>query len=332
MSPAHFSIRFVWLNLLSLVIAISASSATYDPLLIDSEFTPRMLDLDVSDATRDRIIPLRLYLPENTTAAPVVLFSHGLGGSRKNNSYLGTHWSRRGYVVVFTQHIGSDESIWKNTPANERFDAIQAAANYTNAKLRYEDIPVVLDQLQLWQHDANSPLYRRMDLEHIGMSGHSFGAVTTQGVSGQQFLMGLRDYTDPRIDAALAMSPSSPRRGRPARAFGSVGIPWLLMTGTLDTSPIGRGGIEARLKVFPALPAGDKYELVLYQAQHSAFGERPIRLGEARDRNPKHHIAILAISTAYWDAYLKQAPDAHSWLTSDHVRSVLEPQDRWQWK
>ena len=103
------------------------------------------------------------------------------------------------------------------------------------------------------------------------------------------------------------------------------------MTGTKDTSPIGNSTVESRLAVFPALPKGDKYELVLHNAEHNAFGERRLP-GETEKRNPNHHRAILALSTAFWDAYLMEDEKALQWLKSDDVRSVLEELDRWQKK
>ena len=51
------------------------------------------------------------------------------------------------------------------------------------------------------------------------MCGHSFGAVTTEAVSGESFSMTGRQFTDPRITAAIAFSPSSPKRGSAAQAF-----------------------------------------------------------------------------------------------------------------
>ncbi|MCU0982443.1 MAG: dienelactone hydrolase, partial [Pirellulaceae bacterium] len=56
--------------------------------------------------------------------------------------------------------------------------------------------------------------------------------------------------------------------------------------------------------VFPALAPGDKFELVLDKAEHSVFTERPLP-GDREQRNLNHHRAILAISTAFWDAYLR---------------------------
>jgi hypothetical protein len=165
----------------------------------------------------------------------------------------------------------------------------------------------------------------------VGMSGHSFGAVTTQAVSGQAFIGGTAALTDPRIDAAIAFSPSTPRRGGAEQAFGGVKIPWLLMTGTKDTSPIGDQTAQSRLAVFPALPPGNKYELVLDQAEHSAFTDRALP-GDREPRNPNHHRAILAITTAFWDAYLKRDESAKEWLAGDGPKGVLEKGDRWQKK
>jgi predicted dienelactone hydrolase len=325
MRPSFSAVVFAVVAL----FAPALSAATdYDPLRID-KVKPTIHDLTVSDAKRNREVPIRVFLPAHSTAVPVVLFSHGLGGSRAGGTYLGEHWSARGYVVVALQHPGSDESVWKNQGAGQRMNALRQAANAQNLLLRLADVSVVLDQLEIWNRQTDHPLKGRLDLAKVGMSGHSFGAVTTQGVSGQTPAIG-RAYTDPRIDAALPMSPSVPRAGDPARAFGNVKIPWLLMTGTKDDSPIGDMDAASRLKVFPALPAGDKYQLVLDGAEHSAFADQREAL-KAR-ANPNHHKAILATSTAFWDAYLKGDEAAKAWLQGEAVRGVLEKADVWEKK
>lgn len=310
--------------------ATRAMAAGYDPLVIPAGFRPLFLDLSVADAARQREIPLRVYLPA-ARPAPVVLFSHGLGGSREGSAYLGQHWAARGYVAVFVQHPGSDASVWQNLPATERKRALQQAASLQNYRLRVQDIPAVLNQLSLWQTQPGHALQGRLNLARIGMSGHSFGALTTQAVSGQAGPGGRAWFRDARIVAALMMSPSAPRQGSPAQAFGQVAMPWMLMTGTADRSPIGNTDVASRLAVFPALPPGGKYELVLDGAEHSAFSDRPLP-GDALPRNPNHHRVILALSTAFWDAWLRQDAAARRWLAGDGPRRLLEPRDRWQTK
>ena len=104
------------------------------------------------------------------------------------------------------------------------------------------------------------------------------------------------------------------------------------MAGTLDKSIIKTDfKPEIRREVFKALPTGDKYELVLYRAEHSAFNDTALP-SDKEPRNPNHHLAILALSTAFWDTYLKEDRSAKSWLTSNSVLTVLEPNDIWQKK
>lgn len=311
---------------------LQAQDRPYDPLAIAKPGKRETRDEVIKDVGRKREIPVRIYLPTEKVPAPVVLFSHGLGGSREGNPYLGEHWSARGYVVVFLQHAGSDEAVWKDIPVAKRMTALKSAANLENTILRFQDIPAVIDQLESWNQSNDSPLAGRMDLKRIGMSGHSFGAVTTQGVSGQRTARGDATFTDKRIKAALAMSPNSPQNGGdPKKLFGGVSIPWLLMTGTEDTAIVGDATVESRLAVYPALPAGGKYELVLEGAEHEAFSDRDLP-GTKSKRNPNHHRAILAVSTAFWDAWLREDSTARTWLDENGPASVLEKQDRWQKK
>jgi predicted dienelactone hydrolase len=208
---------------------------------------------------------------------------------------------------------------------------LKKAASAENLLLRLQDIPFALDQLEACNRTETHALFGRLDRKKIGMSGHSFGAVTTQGVSGQAFPLGL-DYTESRICAALAMSPSMPKwAGEKRNPFTSVKVPWLLMTGTLDSSPIGDTTPASRLEVFPALPLGSKYELVLNGAEHSAFGDRSLP-GERGTRNPAHHRSILATSTAFFDSTLRNDAAAKAWLDGEGVLSAIEKEDRWQRK
>jgi predicted dienelactone hydrolase len=324
-------------SLVSFFLASFAATAVlaYDPLALPEAASPAPLDFKVQDPKRERALPIRVYLPATKQAAPVVLFSHGLGGSCQNNPYLGKHWSARGYAVVFVQHPGSDESVWRGQRPGQIPMAMKQAASLENFMLRVADIPAVLDQLTRWHAEEGHALRGRLDLSRIGMSGHSFGAVTTQAVSGQSLPVGGARFTDPRIKAAVAMSPSLPAAGSAERAFGSVTLPWLLMTGTKDVARIGAmtigGDLDSRLGVYPALPPGDKYELVLHDAEHGAFGERSLP-NEGANRNPNHHRVILALSTAFWDTSLRGDAEARAWLNSESPRSVMEKDDKWQRK
>ncbi len=328
-------LRF-WLLACGLAASLAAHAGTYDPLQIADTLKRSALDLVVIDTARQREIPLRIYLPaSNLVPAPVVLFSHGLGGTRTGNAYLGEHWSARGYVVVVMQHHGSDDGVWRGRRPDRILAALKQAANLENALLRFKDVSVVIDQLEKWNRAADLPeqnaLIGRMDLSRIGMSGHSFGAVTTQAVSGQRSSLGDARFTDSRIKAAVVMSPSSPQIGDPQQIFAGINIPWLTMTGTHDVTPITDADVESRRAVYAALPPGNKYEIVLKDAEHKAFGDRALQ-GEKLPRNPNHHRVILALSTAFWDAYLRADTAAKVWLDGPAAASVMETKDIWQRK
>lgn len=133
----------VWLLFVFSAFGLMARSDTpYDPLLID-KYQPEQRDLTVKDAKRSREIPIRVYLPREKTPAPIVLFSHGLGGSREGSAYLGNHWAARGYVAVFLQHPGSDDSVWKNKPPADRLAAMKAAVDLENFVLRVDDVRAI---------------------------------------------------------------------------------------------------------------------------------------------------------------------------------------------
>ncbi len=316
---------------LPLVLAIAGDVRAngYDPLAVNPAFHPAYVDLTVHDAARNRDIPVRVYLPMNTAPEPVILFSHGLGGSRVGSVFLGEHWAERGYAAVFLQHPGSDDSVWKEASMGKRMRAMKQAASLDNFLLRGQDVPAVLNQLEIWNTDKTNFLAGRLDLKKVGMSGHSFGAVTTEAVSGETMPVGGQSFTDPRIRAAIAFSPSSPKTGSAAKAFGSVKIPWMLMTGTKDVAPIGDQDMASRLAVYPALRSVPKYEVVLHDAEHSVFTDRVLP-GDHEPRNPNHHRVILALSTAFWDAYLCGDSAALAWLNGPGPRSVMEPDDQWQ--
>src|SRR5438552_11816461 len=126
---------------------LATAAAAYDPLLVDEKAASQPRDLSFKDAERDRELPLRIYLPEAKEAAPVVLFSHGLGGTRGGSAFLGRHWAGRGFVVVCLQHPGSDDSLWRGKPLGERAGAMREAASAATLTARGTDVPAAIGQL-----------------------------------------------------------------------------------------------------------------------------------------------------------------------------------------
>lgn len=326
-----FNAIFFMTAFLSLNTPINPTAANPSPSLkpIKDE-----LLLMIEDQQRDRSIPVKIYLPKDKKPVPIILFSHGLGGSRHNNSYLGTHWADNGYLSVFMQHPGSDADILKTSRVGQRFTALMSAANLENSRARVEDVRSVINQLETWNQTEKHPLSGRLNLEHIGLSGHSFGAVTTVHVAGYRSPLG-RSSPDERVTAFIAMSPQPGRGREPKAALRGIKKPMLCMTGTEDRSPLNRNLTpDMRKQVYESLPAGDKFQLVLKDAGHMAFsGGRTVRI-KARSPQSKHHPTIQKISVCFWNAYLKNDKKSLEHLKSKNplANDSLGADDSWEWK
>jgi len=287
---------------------------------------------DWTDTARaNRVVPYKIYHPVNAQGArPIVIFSHGLGGNREGAEYLLRFLAENGYVTVAVQHPGSDTpavfgELERNGGALDRVDAADKLKDSTSpqtAAERFRDIPFAIDQLT--QMNANDAKLRgRLDLSRVGMSGHSFGALTTLALSGQAFAGGRYSFADPRIKASIAYSPSKPRMGDPARAFAAMQVPIFHMTGTADQTPFDRGAPpESRQIPYRSTTTADKFLIVFNGGDHMIFSGRGLR-GETRPNDPKFHALIQKASLAYWDAYLMGNKDAKAYLTDGRFKQDL---------
>jgi len=263
---------------------------------------------------------VKLYFPKAGAGPfPVILFSHGLGGTRDGYEYLGRHWASHGYVVIHLQHPGSDDSAWRG--GARPMQALQsAAANPTNALHRPLDVRFALDQLAAL-NQTNSRLRSRLDLDRVGLGGHSFGAYTVLACIGQRPGFGGPSLADSRIKAGIAMSSPVPARVRPA-TYADVTVPVFHLTGTRDDSPIGRTGIEERRVPFDRISHAPQLLLTLQEGDHMIFSGRGAAGRDvARDR--RQHEVILASTTAFWDAWLKGAATAKTWLQAGGFEAAL---------
>ncbi|HEV7505956.1 MAG TPA: hypothetical protein VGS07_13700 [Thermoanaerobaculia bacterium] len=277
---------------------------------------------DWVDSARNRKVPVKIYYPEKGQGPfPVIVFSHGLGGSREGYEYLGRHWASHGYVSVHLQHLGSDDAVWRESKEPAR-DLAKAAAEPGNAVARPKDVSFVLDRVTALNGDV-SPLKGRLDLRAIGMAGHSFGAWTTLAVAGQMLgprLLG--SLADPRFKAAIAMSASVPRNVDLDRAYGKINMPILHMTGTLDDSPIGDTKAAERRVPFDHIQAPGQYLVIFQGGDHMIFAGQRLRASEGA-KDPHFQDLILQGTTAFWDAYLKGDAAAKSWLSRGGYAAVL---------
>lgn len=277
------------------------------------------------DETRDRNVPVRIYCPAtNAVPCPIILFSHGLGGSRDGYEYLGRHWASHGYVCVHPTHIGSDTGILRG---NQPYRAMQkAAADPQNAINRPKDISLVLDRMTA-MNMSDATFKSRLALDKVGIAGHSFGGYTSLASAGQTFVSpggNAINRGDHRIRAAIAMSaPAKPRDAAVLkRMYASISIPCFHMTGTEDNGIVGGTRSADRRIRFDHMSGADNCLLILKGGDHMVFSGRRRRFGGGQ-KDARFHELILMSTTAFWQAYLRDSAAARTWLTGDGFKRAL---------
>ncbi len=271
----------------------------------------RVERLDWVDPRRQRTVPVLIRFPakEHDSPVPVVLVSHGLGGTRDGLSYVGEHWAANGYLVVHLQHHGSDSSVWEGVPRRERMRAMQQATRRPGAALdRAHDVRFVIDKLMA-ERALQSDLGRLVDPERIGIAGHSYGAWTVLASTGLS--MGGRNgmkVADARLKVGIPMS--SPFNARnDASNYAAITVPTLHITGTRDTGGELNPGLTPEMRTMPyqLSPAGAQHLVVLEDADHMVFAGREAgMMGERNQpRDARHHAVIRRITLDFLDAYLK---------------------------
>lgn len=296
-----------------------------------------VIDLDLHDAARSRTLPAKLRVPQPCDAAtrrPLVLFSHGLGGSRAGGAAWGEHWASHGFAVLHIQHPGSDESLWRGRPGGFRPETLKEGTSPERYVDRLRDVPAALESIAA--RIAASPELACIDVERIGMSGHSFGALTTMAIAGQRLPRPggapAAWAREPRVVAAIAFSPSV-REGPMGRAsLASVDLPFLTVTGSRDGDVMGTGATpETRRAVFDALPPGVRRLLWLDGADHMVFNGGPPRPATAGTPGDDRRVqrAVAAVTLAFWRSTLAADAAAIAWLDGDGPRGLLGPGDRW---
>jgi predicted dienelactone hydrolase len=264
-------------------------------------------DLDWFDDSRQRAVPVRLYWPEGAERVPLVVFSHGIGGSRQGYSYLGEYFAANGMASLHLQHVGSDRSLWVGNPVS-LLGRLQDAAQEREALERVKDLRFALDQLL-----AHGTFGARVDRRRIAAAGHSYGANTVMLAAGATVQRDGRrlELRDPRVRAAVLLS-APPFYGEDnlKAILRSITLPTLHVTATEDIIRIPGYYSPAsdRIAVFEAVGSPLKALAVFEGGSHSIFTSRGGTGGA--ELNPKVKTATKELALAFLRRVFEGKDDA----------------------
>jgi len=261
------------------------------------------------DPARDKNIPIKIYYPGAVGRFPVIIFSHGALASKDAYSGLGQYWASYGYVSIHPSHADSIAD------SGFRGSLRQALSDPRAWENRPKDVSFIIDSLAHVETFAPQ-LVGKLDLRHIGVGGHSFGAYTAGLIGGATILLpgttSPQSFADKRVTAVVLLSPQGEGiLGLTAHSWDVVRQPMLLMYGSRDFGPFGEQPVW-RSEAFAKGPAGNKYEVELEGGTHMGFAGLLPTEG--------HHAEVFQCAKletlAFWDAYLKQDPKAMQYVES----------------
>ena len=147
-------------------------------------FTWSSKSLNVYDQGRDRRIAANLYQPQtsSSTPVPVIVISHGVGADRNSFTDLAEHLASHGFSVVLLDNRGFNTQKLQNLFRGVASEVIDPKEFIEAPK----DVSFLLDKLE--QLNESSPSQSiRLNLEEVGIIGHSFGGSMAFALAGAEF-------------------------------------------------------------------------------------------------------------------------------------------------
>ncbi|MGF1459399.1 MAG: alpha/beta hydrolase [Leptolyngbyaceae cyanobacterium] len=298
-----------------------------------------------------RIFEVDFYQPERSTAStPLVIISHGLGSNRAQFSTMAQHLASYGFAVAVPTHPGSDTDYQQEFLANLSYEGISP----TEFIYRPWDVKTIINVL------AAEPAYQgQLDLNNVGVIGHSFGGYTALAIAGaplnQDFiqatcdpvqyvlnlstllqcraaLLPMADYdlADERVRAVIAYSPITSVLLGPEN-LAQISKPVMMVTGSSDfIAP----AIPEQIHPFLWLETPDKYLATFVSASHvSINGE--VEFSDQVDISPQVSSLVTgpdpnlssryahALNAAFMGFHLSDRPNYEQFLGAAYAAEYL---------
>ena len=199
---------------------------------------------------------------------PLVIFSHGLGGMRMQNTIQMEELASKGFIALAMDHaFDANVTIFNDGSSADYRSAIigeVTTEEFWNIRLpqintRVADVSFVLDYIKDVQGGDDS-FWNMIDLERVGIMGHSFGGGTAIVASSR----------DTRLDACIALDgwlvpieQSIIKKG--------LKVPFLFMGQTYWTNPVN----YEKLDTLIAASTASAEKLILDGTKHFDYSDTP---------------------------------------------------------
>lgn len=279
----------------------------------------------LSAPDRGEDLKVRVSAPATGSELPIIVFSHGFGGSLDGYGPLADYWAAHGFVVIQPTHL--DSRTLNLPPEDPRTPRIW--------RFRVEDMKSILDQLD--HLEASVPgLGGRLDRSRIAAAGHSWGGQTVSMLLGARVLDTHgepgENMSDSRIKAGVLLATTGKGGAdlSPFAAehfpfmnpsFAEMSTPTLVVAGDHDQSQLSTRGPDWFTDPYFLSP-GSKSLLTLFGAEHSLGGIPGYSATETTDESPERVALIQQITLAYLRNELDL--DDSSWPAA---RAAIEESD-----
>jgi dienelactone hydrolase len=238
---------------------------------------------------------------------PLIVFSHGNGGTRFQNTFWCDHLASHGYIVVSADHTGNA----RHTILDGKVIPYVRDQRLNSAADRPLDMRFLLDQMLRWNGESGHRFAGRIDPQAVAAAGMSFGAMSAVQVADR----------DERFRAVIPMA-------MVALTHTNVTVPALAMLGAKDRT-IGERGNDLIRSYWgrhegPAflleLPHGGHFSFTDIFKVNPNFGDGA---GPGFTGMEDTYRIINSYSTAFCEVYLKKDRRHFAFLGKNHWPDVL---------
>lgn len=307
----------------------------------------------LTDASRNRQFYVDVYRPQRwrTGQTPVVIFSHGLSSRPEDFARQAEHMASYGYVVAVPQHPGSDHQQAQNL----RMGLSQQVFLTSEFIDRPRDISYVIDELE--RRNA-AEFAGQLNLESVGVGGHSFGGYTVLAVAGAtidfdfleqeckrlaypntSLLLECRalslprqpyDFRDQRVTTVFAANPVNYSIFGP-QGLAKIQIPVMIGSGNYDPAA---PAVFEQARSFPALTTPIKYLALAEGQAHVDFSQLDAGVTQAIDSVARLSLPAPdlihdygdSLRLAFFEVHLVDNPDYRPYLQSAYAAYLSRDQ------